>query len=113
MPINKRRSDNIFTLVNELIGQGAELWIYQEYEEGPRYSLATSSRDQEGLVQECFNELFACDYSSVVVLVNGIREGWFSIIVDNGIADLSDWTIDMPKFIDNALERASETGNNV
>ena len=113
MPINNKRSDNIFTLVNELIGQGAELWIYQEDEEGPHYSLATSSFDQEGLVQACFNELFACDYTSVVVLVNGIREGWFSIIQDGGILDLSDWTIDMPEFIDNALERASETGNNV
>lgn len=113
MSINKKRSDNIFTLVNELIGQDVELWIWQEDEEGPRYSLATSSLDQEGLVQECFNELFACDYTTVVMLVNGERLGWFSIIQEGGILDLSDWTVDMPKFIDNALERASETGNNV
>ena len=111
MPINNKRSDNIFTLVNELIGQGVELWLYQEDEEGPHYSLATSSRDQEGLVQECFNELFACDFTTVVMLVNGIREGWFSIMVENGIADLSDYTVDCPKFIDNALNRASEASN--
>lgn len=113
MSIKKRSSDHIFTLVNELIGQGAELWLYQEDEEGPHYSLATSSRDQEGLVQECFNELFACDYTSVVVLINGIREGWFSIIVEYGAVDLSDWTIGMPEFIDNALNRAAEASFNV
>lgn len=107
----KRRSDHIFTLVNELIGQGVELWFYQEDEEGPHYSLATSSRDQEGLVQECFNELFACDYTSVVMLVNGIREGWFTIIQEGGVLELSDWTLDTPEFIDNALNRASEASN--
>ena len=107
------KNDHMFTLCNELLSQGCELWIYDpEGDEGPHYD-CTLIGELEPMVWDCYNELFAMDCTEVIILVNGIREGWFTVVMDSGRLNLADWTMDMPEFIDNALNRASEAEYNV
>ncbi len=106
------KNDHMFTLCSELLSQGCELWLYDE--EGTRESeLNGRFGELEPMVWDCYRTLCAADLTEVVVLVNGIRNGWFTVLMDEGKLVLSDWTMGMYTFIDNALNRASEAESNV